>query len=228
MNWLQFLFRIWTPTLPEQSSDLDGIPRFSWDELFDEKIGQGGFGCVFIAKRCDGESIVVKKLIRQHDWEKFLSERGSDPQFPTLQAHCQNQSCLRKPSSNDAWIRIFWFQGRVSSLQEYFDYTCVEEEVLFLFAYLHSKIAEDTSLGLQYFHERNIVHLKPGNMLISNQQYCHYRNVDEIQEAWEKEAVICKLVDIGESWAFLQQTGTNVTQGPRMCTVELLSTWLQS
>ena len=87
---------------------------------------------------------------------------------------------------------------------------CAKEDVLSSFACLHSKIAEDTFLGLQYLHERNIVHrdLKPGNVLISNQQYCHYKNVDEIQEAWEKEAVICKLVDFGESRASLQQTGT--------------------
>ena len=50
--------------------------------------------------------------------------------------------------------------------------------------------------------------LKPGNVLISNQQYCHYKNVEEIQEAWDEEAVICKLVDLRESRASLQQTGT--------------------
>ena len=49
--------------------------------------------------------------------------------------------------------------------------------------------------------------LKPANLLISNQHYCH-QNIDETREAWEKEPIICKLVDFGESRAALQQTGT--------------------
>ena len=205
------------PSTVKQSSDLDGIPRFSWDELLDkEEIGQGGFGCVFTAKRRDGESIVVKKLIRQHDREKRLFVKEARilnslhyKHIVEIKAVCESPLAMMLEYVYFDFIP-FGLEGRVSSLQEYFDYTCAKEDVLSSFACLHSKIAEDTSLGLQYLHERNIVHrnLKPGNVLISNQQYCHYKNVDEIREAWEKEAVICKLVDFGESRASLQQTGT--------------------
>lgn len=72
----------------------------------------------------------------------------------------------------------FGLKNWVSSLQEYFNYKCVKEEVLSSFACLDSKIAEDTALGLQYLREVNLVQrdLKLGNMLISNQQYCHLRS----------------------------------------------------
>lgn len=77
---------------------------------------------------------------------------------------------------------LFGFEGWVSLLQEYFDYICVKEDVLFLFVCLYSKIVEDIFFGLQYFYERNIVYrdLKLGNVFILNQQYCYYKNVDEI------------------------------------------------
>ena len=56
---------------------LGDLPRFTWNEISEkEEIGRGGFGCVFTAKRCDGEMVVVKKLLRHHEREKrlFLKE----------------------------------------------------------------------------------------------------------------------------------------------------------
>ena len=53
---------------PTKSSIFGAFPRFSWDDITDkEEIGRGSFGCVFTAKRRDGEIVVVKKLLRQND-----------------------------------------------------------------------------------------------------------------------------------------------------------------
>ena len=55
----------------KRSSPLDDFPQFSWSELADkQEIGRGSFGCVFTAKTSDGDSVVVKKLLRQHVHER--------------------------------------------------------------------------------------------------------------------------------------------------------------
>ncbi|XP_022804378.1 cell division control protein 2 homolog 1-like [Stylophora pistillata] len=201
------------PSTVKQSSDLDRIPKFSWDEIIDKnEIGQSGFGCVFSAKRRGGGSIVVKKLIRQHDREKRLFMKEARilnslhyKHIVEIKAVCE---CPVAMTLEYVYFDFtpFGLEGRVSSLQDYLDYRSGKEEVLSVLACLHSKIAEDTSLGLQYLHERNNAHrdLKPGIVFISNQHYCHYNNEDEIREAWEKEAVLCKLVDFGECRASLK------------------------
>ena len=59
-----------------------------------------------------------------------------------------------------------------------------------------------------YLHNNNIAHrdLNPGNVLVSNQMYCEMPNKKAVREAWEKEPVICKPVDFGESRASMSQT----------------------
>ena len=54
----------------KRSSAFNDFPQFSWSDLTDkEEIGRGSFGCVFTAKRSDGEAVVVKKLLRQQERE---------------------------------------------------------------------------------------------------------------------------------------------------------------
>ena len=56
------------PTALKRISLFDNLPQFSWDDISDkEEIGRGSFGCVFTAKQRDGEPVVVKNLLRQHD-----------------------------------------------------------------------------------------------------------------------------------------------------------------
>ena len=100
------------------------------------------------------------------------------------------------------------------------------------------KIADDTARGLKYLHDRNIVHrdLKPANILVSNQMYCDSKDKEVIRDAWEKEPIICKLVDFGESRGDMNQNTsicstqtTNIDRGtPVYMAPELLSTAITS
>ena len=57
----------------KRSSAFKDFPQFSWSDLTNkEEIGRGSFRCLFTAKRSDGESVVVKKLLRQHEREARL------------------------------------------------------------------------------------------------------------------------------------------------------------
>ena len=160
--------------------------------------------------------VVVKKLLRHHEREKrlFLKEARilnslRNEHVVALKAVCETPLAMMLQYVYFDFAP-FGLEGRVSSLQDFLDFTCVEKEIVRSFAGLHVKIAEDTALGLQYLHNNNIVHgdLKPANVLVSNQHYCHADNMEVIQEAWRKEGIVCKLVDFGESRAALQQTAT--------------------
>ena len=41
--------------------------------------------------------------------------------------------------------------------------------------------------------------LKPANLLVANQQYCHLSNPAEIEEVRSRIPLTCKLTDFGES-----------------------------
>ena len=62
-------------------------------------------------------------------------------------------------------------EGRVSSLQDYFDFMSGKEEMILSLICLHIEIPEDIALGVQYLLDQNIVHrdIKLGNVLVSNQ-----------------------------------------------------------
>ena len=201
----------------KKPSIFEGFPtQFSWDNIADlDEIGRGSFGCVFTAKRCDGEIVVVKKLLRQHERETRLFVKEArilnslhHKHIVELKAVCEKPVAMMLE-----YVFLdfapFGLEGRVSSLEGYLDFLSDKEDVVSSFTCMHTKIAEDTVRGLQYLHEKNIVHrdLKPANVLISNQHYCHTSR-EEILQSWAKEPVVCKVVDFGESRAALQQTTT--------------------
>ena len=203
----------------KRSSPLNDFPQFSWSELADkEQIGRGSFGRVFTAKTSDGDSVVVKKLLRHHVHERerrlVLKEAQilkslRHKNIVEMKAICENPLAMMLEYVFFDFAP-FGLEGRVSSLQDYLDYLSAKEEIVSSFACLHNKIAEDTALGLQYLHEQSIAHrdLKPGNVLVSNQHYYHFDDKREVEEAWVRNPITCKLVDFGESRATLQQTGT--------------------
>ena len=71
---MAFKFPSFAHFRPKKPSIFEGFPtQFSWDNIADlDEIGRGSFGCVFTAKRRDGEIVVVKELLRQHERETRL------------------------------------------------------------------------------------------------------------------------------------------------------------
>ena len=80
----------------KRSSPFNDFPQFSWSDLTDkEEIGRGSFGCVFTAKRSDGESVVVKKTsptARARD--TFILKGSSNSEIAAPQKYRRNESCL--------------------------------------------------------------------------------------------------------------------------------------
>lgn len=215
------------------------IQEFNWNELSDKDvIGSGSFGSVITAKY-NGKSIVVKQLLEQHErnLRLFYKEANilhslDDKRIAKLHAVCQSPPAMM--------LELVYFdfspfglERRVFSLKDFINFLSSEDGAMNSFPPLFIKIAEDTARSLKYLHDNNIAHrdLKLGNVLISNQMYCEMPNKEAVREAWEKEPIICKLVDFGESRASMIQTATvcstqttNIDRGtPIYMAPELLS-----
>ena len=109
----------------------------------------------------------------------------------------------------------FGLERRVYSLKEFVIFLSSKERAIESFSSLFMKIGDDTARGRKYLLDNNIVHrdLKPRNILISNQMYCDRLTDKEVtRKAWEKEPIICKLVDFGKSTVSSAQT-TNIDRG---------------
>ncbi len=98
---------------------------------------------------------------------------------------------------------------RVHSLQQLLKFLS-SNGLVKQFAWLSLKAAKDVAAGLMFLHSRNVVQrdLKPGNILVSNRNYCHIEDSDKLNEAWNNNPIICKLVNFGESRSLQMQTQT--------------------
>ena len=120
----------------KRRSSFNDFPQFSWSDLTDkEEIGRGSFGCVFTAKRSDGESVVVKKLLRQHDRETrlFLKEARilkslRHRNIVQMKAVCENPLAMMLEYDVFFDFAPFGLEGRVSSLQDYLEYMSTEKK----------------------------------------------------------------------------------------------------
>jgi len=59
---------------PKRSLAFNDFPQYSWSDPTDkEEISRGSFKCVLTTvKKCDGETVLLKKLLRQHEHETLL------------------------------------------------------------------------------------------------------------------------------------------------------------
>ena len=163
---------------------------------------RGSFGCVFTAKRSDGES--AKRVFPLRKLESLNCIATETSWKWKLFVKVLLPWC---PSRFFFYFAPVGVEGRVSSLQDYFDFMSGKEEMIPSLICLHIEIPEDIALGVQYLHDQNIVHrdIKLGNVLVFNQHYCHSDDKRKIKENWARDQITCRLVDFRESRAALQQ-----------------------
>ena len=206
------------PSLKKNAINLGSLSTFKWRDLCNlEEIGRGSYGCVYIAQHPQRHGkVVIKKLLRQHNQEIKLFVKEAKILSAVHHKHIVKLHAVC-PSPVAIMMEYEYFDFspfgtdlKVNSLQDFLDAVYSEEGVGNGFAKIHVKIATDIALGLQHLHNNDIVHrdLKPSNILVSNKHYCNFSSKSEIAAAWKKEAIVCKLVDFGESRSILQQTAT--------------------
>jgi serine/threonine protein kinase len=78
------------------------------------------------------------------------------------------------------------------------------------FTHLMPVIARNVASGLEYLHEKDVIHrdIKTANVLVSNQHYSAISDEKKFAEIWEANPVVCKLTDFGEGRSREVQTRT--------------------
>ena len=162
---------------------LDGLPKFSWNEIkSQEVIGQGSFGAVFVnrykATAKPAEKVLVKKLLSTaSDFTEMFAKEASilngleHENIVSFKAVCTEPvAMMMKYVYFD--LEIFGGVGKVSSLNDFV--RCLDQNDCHgIGANLMTKISVHDLSGLKYLHEKDVAHrdLKPANVLVSNHHY---------------------------------------------------------
>ena len=188
-----------------------GLPEFQWSDLSEkDEIGRGAFGSVLIA--CHGtstEKVVVKKLIassRADEKQRFFKEARLLKKLRHKNVVEFKMVCIEPPAIMLEYV-YFDFSPfcpdshRVNSLEGFLSHLDATDAVANFPSSLQLKIAEDAARGLEHLHQSGIYHrdLKTSNVLVSNIHYCHLEDEEELVQAFNREPIVCKLADFGES-----------------------------
>lgn len=204
----------------ESQRDIHKLTILDYQKLEIKKVlGRGAFGVVFVAKY-NGHgipSLVVMKQILE-------------PVVETTRNLFMKEAKLLSGLNHENIVQFFGICNHpLVIILEYVFFDCwpflkrrIEinsvDKFLSEVSRLHKSdkrfdhvipvIASDIANGLSYLHNRDIAHrdLKPMNVLISNQHYCHLEDGPELQSQMTSRPVICKLADFGESRSKLLQT----------------------
>ena len=81
-----------------------------------------------------------------------------------------------------------------------------KEDIFDSFPGIGNIIASNIVRAVSYLHNRNIVHrdIKPAKILVSNFHYKNYKH-EELEMAFGKEPVVCKVGDLGEARSMYTQ-----------------------
>ncbi|XP_071810702.1 MAP kinase-interacting serine/threonine-protein kinase 2-like [Apostichopus japonicus] len=180
-----------------------------------ELIGVGSYGKVFRVKQ-GSKHYVVKELASTGKREASLFKKEA--------------ALLQSLAGHENIVRIHGFSLTEHAMllgYESFDFSKVgisHEPVHCLKDYLQAvdklnkfsgfhhtqyHLAKDICAGTRFLHERGIAHrdLKPDNILISNNHYVTFPDVD-VQIWWASKPITARLIDFGESRSTLLQTSS--------------------
>eukprot|EP00112_Aurelia_sp_Birch-Aquarium-sp1_P023352 Seg6924.1 transcript_id=Seg6924.1/GoldUCD/mRNA.D3Y31 product="Serine/threonine-protein kinase EDR1" protein_id=Seg6924.1/GoldUCD/D3Y31 len=187
--------------------------EFKWSDLSDKDVlGEGAFGTVMTA-HFKGKTVVIKKLLDQQSEGRrlFIKEAKFLQQLQSNHV-ARFLGICEKPMAIMMEYVFFCFspfglEKQVSSLKDFLD-VLHEDFDLVGFENMPVFIGKELANAVNYLHLHGIAHrdLKTLNVLVCNNHYVGFDDVNANMHIIEADPVHCKLVDFGESRSNQNQT----------------------